>query len=98
MVTERSKAIGARMRQARKARGIQQKDAAKKFYCTGAYLGQMERGFRNVTDYAFNKAVEVYDVDTVWLRYGDGGMDDNVTDYAFDKVVKVYGVGGMDDD
>ena len=77
MVSERSKAIGARMRQARKARGIQQKDAAKQFYCTGAYLGQMERGYRNVTDYAFNKAVEVYGVDTVWLRYGVGGMDDD---------------------
>lgn len=74
MVTERSKAIGARMRQARKARGIQQKDAAKKFYCTGAYLGQMERGFRNVTEYAIQKAAEVYVVDIKWIRYGIGEM------------------------
>ena len=77
MVSERSKAIGVRMRQVRKARGIQQKDAAKQFYCTGAYLGQMERGYRNVTEYAMERAAEVYRVDIAWLRFGVGGMDDD---------------------
>lgn len=75
MVTERSKAIGARMREARKARGIHQKDAAKHFYCSGSYLGQMERGSRNVTEWAEMRAVTLYKIDITWLRYGIGEMD-----------------------
>lgn len=77
MVSERSKVVGARMRKAREARGMSLKEASVYFYVTNSYLGQMERGYRNVTEYAMEKAAEVYGVDIVWLRYGVGGMDDD---------------------
>lgn len=66
-------AVGARIRSAREARGLTQRNLADKLTCTDAAVGMWETGARSVSLSNLFAIADVLGVDPVWL--GRGGID-----------------------
>jgi transcriptional regulator with XRE-family HTH domain len=72
----RRKAIGARLRQARKEKRLSQETVAQKLGWTRLTIIKHEEGAYEITDDKLSRYAEVYGKTLHWLRYGPAMADD----------------------
>jgi transcriptional regulator with XRE-family HTH domain len=80
----------ARIRQARKALKISQKDFAKSICISGSYLADVENEARKSNDRIIRLVSMTYGVSEEWLKTGKGDMFYKSTDEKITRLVGIF--------
>jgi transcriptional regulator with XRE-family HTH domain len=79
-----------RIRQARKALNISQKDFAKAICISNTYLADVENGARKSNDRIVKLVSMVYGVSEKWLKTGEGEMFYKSPDEKITRLVSIF--------
>jgi transcriptional regulator with XRE-family HTH domain len=80
----------ARIRQARKALNISQKDFAKSIAISNSYLADVENEARKSNDRIIKLVSMTYGVSEKWLKTGEGDMFYKSTDEKITRLVGIF--------
>jgi transcriptional regulator with XRE-family HTH domain len=79
-----------RIREARKALNISQKDFAKSICISNSYLADVENGARKSNDRIVKLVSMVYGVNEKWLKTGEGKMFYKSPDEKITRLVSIF--------
>jgi transcriptional regulator with XRE-family HTH domain len=82
--------INQRLKEARKALNMAQKDFAKALYVTNGFLSDVEKNRRKANDRLLKLASMVFGINEDWLKSGKGEMFHKSPDEKINRLVSIF--------
>ena len=82
--------VNQRIKEARKALNISQKDFAKAMCLSNSYLGDIENDYRKANDRIIKLASMVFGINENWLKNGEGEMFYKSPDEKITRLVSIF--------